>query len=242
MINLANADFKQGNNYKFPVSETSEFHDFKASVLAEIQALKILELKLHEEIIELREQNDVKTKKLELLERKLTCLDEESSLLKQHKRQAGGGVAFTVYLSHGVHNLTQDQPIVYDKVLLNMGGAYNTKTGMFTAPVGGVYLFSYSVGAKSVPGVHLSQYDVFTRLVVDNVHQVSAVAESTGTYDDEQGSTTAILFVEQGSKVWTRHELRGGNNLYSTNDERVTSFTGTLLFEGDSPVNSAIIG
>jgi hypothetical protein len=72
--------------------------------------------------------------------------------------------------------------------------------------------------------------------------QLSAVAESTATWDDEQGSTTAILFVEEGSKVWTKHELKGGNNLYSTDDERVTSFTGTLLYQKESPTISSIIG
>jgi hypothetical protein len=57
------------------------------------------------------------------------------------------------------------------------------------------------------------------------------VAESTSIDDDEQGSTTAILFVLEGDTVWTIHESRGGSNLYSADSERVTSFTGTLLYE-----------
>lgn len=68
---------------------------------------------------------------------------------------------------------------------------------------------------------------------------MSAVAESTAPDDDEQGSTTAILFVLEGDQVWTTHEFKGGNNLYSSNIERVTSFTGTLLYEKSA---SAIVG
>jgi hypothetical protein len=72
--------------------------------------------------------------------------------------------------------------------------------------------------------------------------QLSAVAESTNTYDDEQGSTTAIVYVDEGTPVWTKHEFRGGNNLYSADNERVTSFTGTLLYERENGFISSIIG
>lgn len=57
--------------------------------------------------------------------------------------------------------------------MLNDGDFYNASSGVFTAPFTGVYLFSYSIGAKIIPGVHLNQYDVFTRLMVENDYQVS---------------------------------------------------------------------
>lgn len=72
--------------------------------------------------------------------------------------------------------------------------------------------------------------------------QLSAVAESTSTYDDEQGSVTAILLVEEGSRVWTKHENRGGNNLYADVQERITSFTGTLLYQTEPLGIQGIVG
>ena len=38
------------------------------------------------------------------------------------------------------------EPIVYDRVLVNIGSAWNTMTNQFTAPVTGIYLFSFSAG------------------------------------------------------------------------------------------------
>lgn len=172
------------------------------------------EQKLEDEISNLKLEKEMKDRRIEELEKKVENLERgEGHMEVKGRRQLSQNIAFTAFLDHSIHNLSQDQPIIYNKVLLNDGGGYNVNTGMFRAPVSGVYLFSYSVGAKTIPGVQLQQYDVFTRLMVDGKHQLSAVAESTGLYDDEQGSTTAIIYVDEASTVWTKHEFRGGNNL-----------------------------
>ncbi|XP_045192535.2 complement C1q tumor necrosis factor-related protein 3-like [Mercenaria mercenaria] len=217
-------------------SEDSALLGFKKAVIQELQEMK-------GEMLLLKMENEEKDSKIKNLEQKVANLEKgQRHSVIRGRRGMFQNIAFTAYLDHSEHNLTQDQPIIYNKVLLNDGGGYNTNTGMFTAPVAGVYLFSYSVGAKVIPDVHLSQYDVFTRLIVDGVHQLSAVAESTSTWDDEQGSTTAIVYVPDGATVWTKHEFKGGNNLYSAEFERITSFAGTLLYEKEPVDNSGIIG
>lgn len=40
--------------------------------------------------------------------------------------------------------LSSLQPLVFDKVYLNEGGGYNEHTGLFTAPVNGIYYFAVS--------------------------------------------------------------------------------------------------
>lgn len=67
------------------------------------------------------------------------------------------------------------------------------------------------------------------------------MAESTDRYDDEQGSSTAILFVREGSQVWTVIEMRGGVNMYSDDSERITSFTGTLIYPKEAD-ESHVVG
>jgi len=70
--------------------------------------------------------------------------------------------------------------------------------------------------------------------------QLSSVAESRGLYDDEQGSATAIVSLATGWRVWVVEEMRGGSSLYGEDIERVTSFTGALLYETEE--GPAVIG
>ena len=60
------------------------------------------------------------------------------------------------------------------------------------------------------------------------------MAESTGINDDEQGSATAIVSLSTGWRVWVVEEMRGGSSLYGEDIERVTSFTGALLYETEA--------
>ncbi|WAR03084.1 EMIL1-like protein [Mya arenaria] len=165
---------------------------------------------------------------------KLEYANKENEAGKSRRQEYRGSVSFTAYLSHSVTNIVHNTPVVYDTVLLNDGAAYDPLTGVFTAPLTGVYLFSVSSGSKNLPGSNLTQYDVFTRLVVDGVHKLSAVAESKNVYDDEQGSTTAILPIQKGSRVWVFHQITGGHSLFAEDGERVTSFAGALLYETES--------
>ena len=135
-------------------------------------------------------------------------------------------VAFSVYLDHRTVSLGKDQAIVYNQVLLNKGNAYNKFSGMFTAPASGVYLFSWSAAASGAPG--LAAYDIWLSLVINDVIQTTAVAESRTDYDDHQGSATAVLHLNQGDIAWIKHLY--GTGVFSGSTHRVTTFTGALLF------------
>ncbi|XP_045211142.2 uncharacterized protein LOC123562575 [Mercenaria mercenaria] len=144
----------------------------------------------------------------------------------RESRQVPEQVAFTAYLDHVIRNLGKDQPIVYNMILLNEAGAYSVNSGIFRAPVAGVYLFSWSATARKLPGE--SPHDIWIKLVVNGVHMVGAVAESRSDGDDNQGSNTVVLRLNQGDEVWTAHY--GGTDIYGADNERTTSFTGVLLY------------
>lgn len=135
-------------------------------------------------------------------------------------------MAFSSYLSHSLLNLGPEQAIVYDKVILNEGLAYNNATGTFTVPVSGLYLFSWSSVASQAPGS--DAYDVWISIIVNTDRLTTAVGDSRGEWEDNQGSNTIILHVNKGDVVFTEHY--GGTTLFADSRHRVTTFSGVLLY------------
>jgi hypothetical protein len=135
-------------------------------------------------------------------------------------------------LDHHITNLGADQAIVYNKVLLNKGAAYNVYNGVFTAPKSGVYIFSWSSAARKIGAI----FDIWVSLVVNASTQTTAVAESRDAVYDHQGSSTVIIHVNKGDIVWTKRLSGGGAEIHSEPERRVSSFTGALIFEDDVPI------
>lgn len=79
--------------------------------------------------------------------------------------QVGGSgispVIFSAYLNTSIPNATGDgtavDPIIFDTTTINVGSAYNTATGIFTAPVTGTYLFTFCVTVSGVAAAGCTQ-------------------------------------------------------------------------------------
>ncbi|XP_060580171.1 uncharacterized protein LOC132736970 isoform X2 [Ruditapes philippinarum] len=153
--------------------------------------------------------------------------NSKQNVHRKNRRQTSDNIAFTAYLDHVIRNLGKDQPVVYNQILLNDGQAYSDKTGIFRVPVSGVYLLSWSVTARKLPGEHA--YDVWVKLVVNGVHQTGAVAESRDDWDDNQGSNSVVLRLNQGDEVWTSHYF-SYPDVFGDDTERTASFMGVLLY------------
>jgi septal ring factor EnvC (AmiA/AmiB activator) len=97
---------------------TTEVNDnemFKRSLMNELKFIKSYCMDLEEKMKELQLNNEEKSKRIEKLESRLETMESEG---RRSKRQVGSNIAFTVYSDHGVHNLSHDQPIIYNKASL----------------------------------------------------------------------------------------------------------------------------
>ena len=121
----------------------------------------------------------------------------------------------------GITGLGRTQTIIFDKVITNVGGGYHNHTGIFTAPVSGVYVFSFDLLVS--PG----EYEHFD-IVQDGKYITTGLAHATGGSVYDSMSRTVVLRCSQGSEVWVRigGGTHGTGKIYGGD---YTSFSGWLV-------------
>ena len=127
-------------------------------------------------------------------------------------------VAFNAYTTSG-GNYGVDQVVTFPNVLLNEGGGYDKNTGVFTAPVGGLYQFSVHICNQ--PGHYM---------VVAIVHEDTNIAITT-EYENNSNSCNSVmvpLIMKKGGRVHIKSTYEHSKlNTYIAH--RWPSFTGVLL-------------
>lgn len=104
--------------------------------------------------------------------------------------------------------LSTHSTLKFDDIITNIGNGYNPQTGIFTAPVGGVYGFFLtlmSVNQHPPTFLSINKHGV----VLDEVF-------AEGSLDNyDQGSTQVTTHLQAGEQVWVRQEsgnsVRGGS-------------------------------
>ena len=135
-------------------------------------------------------------------------------------------IAFMAGLTQNVQGI--NQALHFDDVLSNEGGAYQSSTGSFIAPSGGLYVFHVHVLRCRSSGclyVHLMKNDVII---------------SSGTNQDnrfETTSTSAVMTLRRNDVVWVR--LRQG--VAYGHSAHYTSFSGFSLRLDDASNANAVL-
>ena len=60
----------------------------------------------------------------------------------------GRKVAFFVGLTQNFGPISRNEAVVFDRIVTNVGSAYDSETGYFTAPLNGTYQFNVVVSAQ----------------------------------------------------------------------------------------------
>ena len=129
---------------------------------------------------------------------------------------ADAKVAFYAVLTYAV-SLGEHQTLEYNKVVTNVGNAYDFRHGHFASPVKGVYLMSFTFINKD-GGV----------MDIEMVKNGVRIAHGYGDYRGYNMATqVTILMLEKGDMVWVRHASSSTAELHASD---YNTFAGTLLF------------
>ncbi|KAL2091475.1 hypothetical protein ACEWY4_013738 [Coilia grayii] len=173
----------------------------------------------------LQRENEMLTSSLRAMERRLTYrLVKAESSVKELGRDISERpkIAFSASLggvgSRGPYNT--DTTLTFRDVITNIGNAFRPATGIFTAPVRGVYLFSLFECSLSPQPASLSLHK--------NEQMMVSVAKRRAQHEGaENGSNGVVLQLEQGDQVYVR--LWKDSWVYDSTGH-YTTFSGVLLF------------
>ncbi|KAL4221778.1 hypothetical protein ACF0H5_020032 [Mactra antiquata] len=189
----------------------------KLDVLLEAQAIQKLE-----DNEKIKELEAIISRQNQVISQTGFRLSGLENTIEKQKRQMQpaieGQAAFSAVLDHDLDGVGH-QTIVFNKPIYNKGNYYDNSTGVFTAPLDGVYLFIYFIGNRH-------DREVDAQLMLNGLKQNEAVAEGVSNAHDTQGGNSAILQLTVNDKVWLATSI--GDHVEG--QWWFSSFTGALLY------------
>ncbi|XP_022295233.2 complement C1q tumor necrosis factor-related protein 3-like [Crassostrea virginica] len=107
--------------------------------------------------------------------------------------------------------------LVFNKVISNVGKGYDPKTGVFTAPIAGMYVFY-------VAAIEYGTQHLRSDIVINNVPKVRMLGYITAGY--QTGTNMVVQYLKRGDNVRVAHFQ--GSGYYSENAP-MTTFTGFMI-------------
>ncbi|XP_013878125.1 complement C1q tumor necrosis factor-related protein 6 [Austrofundulus limnaeus] len=145
----------------------------------------------------------------------------EAKLLENENKGATKVVFSTVLGEPGtVGPFDTDTTLIYKRVILNVGNAYNQFTGTFTAPVAGVYYFTFFYHAGGYRESKLLLYKNADVVVMTHDHH-----SESDTADN--GGNAVFLQLQQGDQLFVKIEA----NTHVWGNDHHTTFSGFLVTE-----------
>ena len=112
--------------------------------------------------------------------------------------------------------------LVFERLVINIGGHYNNIDGIFVAPKRGIYLFAWTVCTSG------ANY-AMTELMVDNT-MISRAGEEEASGHHDCGSMTAVSRMDKDKHAWIRTTAYGSKNyFYTVKEGSQSSFMGIIV-------------
>ncbi|VDH96799.1 Hypothetical predicted protein [Mytilus galloprovincialis] len=125
--------------------------------------------------------------------------------------------AFSAALTDKQHVAT-NTAVKFDKVVTNIQDGYDPATGIFTAPIDGVYHISSTVISRQGQRVFVSLYH--------NDVKITSIWVSPADATYEMGTTNMVLDLKEGDEVAIRSR---GNYVVHSSSDFYSSFSGFMI-------------
>uniref|UniRef100_I3KKC3 Uncharacterized LOC106097826 n=1 Tax=Oreochromis niloticus TaxID=8128 RepID=I3KKC3_ORENI len=189
----------------------------------EAQAAKVRELELQKtELDKLKEQYQAQSQELISIKAKTNTTENQVETLKRERevKQVAFSASLLAAGSGTVGPFNTHTPLVFRRVVSNIGNAYNPHTGFFIAPVRGAYHFEFYIGASG----HAA-HPTGAVLIKNGEHIFIAYEHQNSHFGSSANGATLLL--EVGDVVFLRQWV---NSRIFDNENHHSTFSGHLLF------------
>ncbi|XP_060576123.1 heavy metal-binding protein HIP-like [Ruditapes philippinarum] len=170
-------------------------------------------------------KEDQANQKNELDKLKLENADLQQKI--QSVQESTYRVPIVFFAARGMKSsyLTNGQTIIFPTTLNNLGSGYNNGTGVFTAPVSGLYQFSVRLCLLQ------DQY-VYVAIVSENDVIMKTRLIDEGATHNACSSVSGLAILKRGGNVWVKSSSSSdGNNVWVRPTSVWNTFSGALINE-----------
>ncbi|XP_073705712.1 complement C1q tumor necrosis factor-related protein 3-like isoform X2 [Garra rufa] len=197
-------------------TQAEDFMLHTLDIISELKKIATMEETLNalrDDVKELKSKNEALTMQLKTFEEKTEVSERAKIAFSASLSDLKNGFQF-------IGPYTQATTLVYKNAITNIGHAYNNNTGIFTAPVKGVYFFNFVV---------FNPHDISAGVrLLKNGNFVVAATDNPPKQDTEDTTCNSVsLILEQGDQIYL--QLMEKCRVYTDKGRRNT-FNGHLLF------------
>ncbi|XP_060601240.1 complement C1q and tumor necrosis factor-related protein 9A-like [Ruditapes philippinarum] len=143
---------------------------------------------------------------------------EKEKLIQLQGNLEQPAIAFYAHYLNDLLLDTTDEILIFKKTFTNEGTGYDTSTGLFTAPVGGLYQFDVHTYNRKYS---------YLGLVMEG--DVIAADANYGDANHGCNNFGAIIRLKSGAKVWIKSTSSASNRQLYQDSYRFNTFSGLLV-------------
>ncbi|VDI09638.1 Hypothetical predicted protein [Mytilus galloprovincialis] len=127
------------------------------------------------------------------------------------------------------NSIVDGTPLIFDKKEINSGSDYSVVTGKFTAPISGIYAFTWTICVDSRypnPSGEKNYGEYGTELMMGSRKIGVLHTDTEKRYDDACSTGFVIKYIPKNNQVYVRNNYAHQGRLLSKERQTRTTFSG----------------